>query len=179
MLTERHIFERAMWNEEFCQNCGQQADAEIHQMRDVTIGPEDERVKELLSWVDAQIAGIKRSSLVEASRGALNALEQIRPRLLGLLPVQPAQEEDDGWVTFGLIKEDVENETRTFERVPVQPAASTPTAETNMKIQECLSCAVCELSVFETCKECDAGFCMNHYITHMENAHDRKMHERK
>lgn len=42
--------------------------------------------------------------------------------LLSLLPVQPAPQEDDGWVTFGRITEDVENETRTFERIPVQPA---------------------------------------------------------
>lgn len=57
MKTERHVFEQTMWNEEFCRDCGQQADAEIHQMRDVPIGQpaEDARVKpDIADWLKPQ-----------------------------------------------------------------------------------------------------------------------------
>lgn len=45
-------------------------------------------------------------------------------KLISERTVQPAQQ-DDGWVTFGRIKTDIESETETYERIPVQPAAST------------------------------------------------------
>lgn len=48
-------------------------------------------------------------------------------------PSVPAGEKDDGWVTFGTIKTDIENETQTFERVSPEPAPSSGDAARSNK----------------------------------------------
>lgn len=95
-----------------------QQDGEVH--RSPSAGStgsrfDDERVKEVIALVE-QNSGPKFGYTHELC-------EAIR-YLLSLLPVQ---REDNGWVTFGRIKTDVENETEVFERIPLQAAASTPT----------------------------------------------------
>lgn len=104
---------------------------------------EDERVKDADSLLQ-RLVETPAGERIRMKCGAAD-LRSVITDLLSLLPVQTAQPEDDGWVTFGRIKEDVENETRTFERIPVQPAASTSTDELRcehgvLQSMECLSC---------------------------------------
>lgn len=52
--------------------------------------PDAQRIAEVRHWIGEQIAGIHRSSLTEASRGALNAFQQTQERL-SLLPTIEAR----------------------------------------------------------------------------------------
>lgn len=88
------------------------------------------------------------------------SMEDIRRRVSSSAPtpVQPvAATQDDGWVTFGRVKVDIENETETFERIhPPQPSTPTP-GEAAREMARCQKCGhrFCKLCMVSCC-ECDA-----------------------
>lgn len=64
--------------------------------------------------------------------------------------------------------------TETHKKLELKPNLSwcrsyddAEAREADIRIRQCVSCVLCELSAMETCEHCGRGFCANHYVTHL------------
>lgn len=78
-------------------------------------GAQDDRCK----------CGLGKDDPIHSFTTEWQQMHRFMPSTTAAPPVETAQ--DDGWVTFGRIKVDIENETETFERIhPPQSSTTTP-----------------------------------------------------